>query len=174
MVVMSKFINLKHFSTTLFIIAGLLFTYAPSAGALEKGVMAPDFTLTNLSGKKVKLSSYRGKVVLVNFWATWCYPCSMEVPSMEALYKKMKKMKFEILGVKIKDKPFGKKFIDENSLGFPVLIDDTDIALQYGITGVPETYIIDKKGRIAEKVVGSVNWDDEDVITYLKKLMSQK
>jgi len=140
-----------------------------------KGQLAPDFTLNNLKGQKIKLSSFKGKVVLLNFWATWCYPCSMEIPSMESLYKKLKKLDFHMLAVKIKDKPFGQKFVDEKKVKFPVLLDNnSSIALLYGLTGVPESYIIDKKGYITEKVVGAMDWDKPEIIDYLKKLIAEK
>lgn len=181
---MNQKLNLKLIGVSIIFLAILAVFFIPlpkenssqkaNATAI-KGNLAPNFTLLNLSGKKVTLSSFKGKVVLLNFWATWCYPCSMEIPSMELLYKKFKKLNFQMLAVKVKDKPFGSKIVDEKDIKFPVLLDNSNkVSMLYGLTGVPESFIIDKKGYIVERIAGAFDWSQPKVINYLKKLIEKK
>ncbi len=134
--------------------------YAP----VITGSYAPDFTLKDMKGSDHTLSSYRGKAVFVNFWATWCKPCREEMPSMEVLYKYLKErnVPFEMLAISM-DRVTTQKEVDSfvKNLGitFPVLLDpwgNTDG--KYKLTGVPETYIVDQEGRVVEKVIGPRDW----------------
>jgi peroxiredoxin len=143
---------------------------------LGKGASAPAFTLSDLNGKSVKLSDYKGKVVLLNIWATWCPPCVEEMPSMERLYQNFKGQDFEILAVSIDTLgveavlPFMKK----NKLNFPALINsDGKIQSLYQTTGVPESFIIDKNGIIAEKIIGPRDWAAPQVVRYIDQLIQQ-
>ena len=114
----------------------------------KAGDVAPDFTLATLKGDSVRLSDYRGKVVFLNFWATWCPPCREEMPSMESLYRGLKGREFEMLAVSIdrKEEKAMRPFVTGFPLTFPVLLDpDKEIYGLYRLTGVPETFIIDKK-----------------------------
>jgi len=111
---------------------------------LEKGVPARNFTFPGLDGKKGSLTDYKGKVVLLNIWATWCAPCVAEMPSMEKLYQKLKDEDFELLAVSVDESgaevvtPFMKK----HKLSFPVLLDTQgDIKSLYQLTGIPESFI---------------------------------
>lgn len=143
---------------------------------LEKSMPAPDFTLPDLDGKMVSLADFKGRVVLLNIWATWCAPCVEEMPSMEKLYQKLKDEKFVILAVSIDEagaaavRPFMKK----HQLTFPALIDSAgNIKSLYQATGVPESFIIDKKGYIVEKVIGKRDWAADSAIRYFQSLMRQ-
>jgi thiol-disulfide isomerase/thioredoxin len=136
-------------------------------------VQAPDFTLTSLSGQKVRLSELRGKVVLLNFWATWCPPCREEVPSLARLANAMSNSNFQMVTVAI-DKE-GRKAVDDYfqhaGVRLTTLLDPTGtVGKSYGITGVPETFIIDKHGFIRKKVIGPIDWSEPDNIQYLQKL----
>ena len=128
---------------------------------LGKGAPAPDFTLPDLEGNMVSLSGHKGKVVLLNIWATWCPPCVEEMPSMEKLYREMKDEGFEILAVSV-DTSGAKAvrpFMEKHQLSFPALTDaEGTTKLLYHTTGVPESYLIDKGGIIAEKVIGPRDW----------------
>lgn len=137
------------------------------------GQAGPDFELPLLTGESVRLQDYRGKVVFLNIWATWCGPCREEMPSMEKLYQALKDYDFEILAVSIDSQgadvvaPFAKKF----NLTFPILLDRDGVTGRiYGTTGVPETFIIDKRGVIVSKVIGYRDWSDPAVIGALKEL----
>jgi len=140
------------------------------------GLPAPDFTFPRLDGKMVSLSDYRGKVVLVNIWATWCPPCVDEMPSMEKLYRELKDEGFEILAVSIdasgaKDVlPFMKKY----KLSFPALTDTRGAIKElYQTTGVPESFIIDKDGIIVEKVIGPRGWATPSAIRFFRNLIQR-
>jgi len=137
-------------------------------------VSAPDFGLSNLAGDYVKLSDCRGKVVFLNIWATWCPPCREEMPSMEALYRKLKGRNFEMLAVSVdRDgekvvRPFAKKY----GLTFPVLLDpDNKTYRLYGLTGVPETFILDKSGAVIQKIIGPQNWMNKEWLDYFDRII---
>ncbi len=139
------------------------------------GKVAPDFALVDLNDKEVRLSNLRGKVVFLNFWATWCKPCKEEMPSMEVLYRNFEKDGLVVLAVSIdrvtttKDIP---PFIKSMNLSFPVLIDSwgkTD--MPYKRLGVPETFIIDQEGVIREIVIGPRDWTRLDSLNVLTGLL---
>ena len=141
-----------------------------------KDVPAPDFTLPGLDGKMISLADYRGKVVFLNIWATWCPPCVKEMPSMEKLYQELKGESFEILAVSVDESgvkavlPFMKK----HTLSFPTLLDTKgDIKNLYQTTGVPESFIIDKEGIIVEKIIGPRDWASPDAIRSIRHLIQK-
>lgn len=113
-------------------------------------VKAQDFKLKDLSGNEVSLSSFKGKNVLLNFWATWCPPCKSEMPDMEKLYQETKDSDLVILAVNIgEDRDTVKGFIDKNKYNYRILLDsDTSVSEKYTITSIPTTYLIDKDGNI--------------------------
>ena len=138
---------------------------------------AQDFTLKSIDGKFVKLSKFQGKVVLLNFWATWCPPCRQEMPSMQKLYEKMKNEKFQMISINIEktSKENLAVFMKKNKYTFPVLMDPMDlVSSQYGIISIPTTFIIDKSGFIAKKIIGSFEWDDEGMVNELLRLSRAK
>lgn len=148
----------------------------PAAGQMAKGSSAPEFTLQDLDGKQHRLSDYRGKVVLLNFWATWCPPCREEIPSMMKLNKLMAGKPFVMLCASIDEE--GKKavqayFAKTNTSLLTLLDTDRSVATLYGATGVPETFVIDKNGIVQEKAVGALNWTDPQIVTYLNNLLAQ-
>lgn len=131
-----------------------------------------EFELTSLEGKKVRLSDYRGKVVVVNFWASWCPPCKAEMPELEEVHKAFAKSGDGVLlAVNLTDggretKATAKKYIEDGGYTFPVLLDEgTALAMEYGIYSIPQTYIIDKEGRIVDEILGMT-----DKETILKKV----
>lgn len=133
---------------------------------IEEGKLAPDFVLSDINGKQIKLSDYRGKTVLLNFWATWCPPCKAEMPHMEKLYNKYKKDGFEILAVNVttseKNRNNVDQFIEDYGLTFTVPLDENGKVFQdYGIMAYPTSFFIDSDGVIRKKVLGAV---DEEVM----------
>jgi cytochrome c biogenesis protein CcmG, thiol:disulfide interchange protein DsbE len=155
---------------------GIVWLQSAKYEPLTVGKEAPDFSLPNLEEKTVRLSDYRGKVVFLNFWATWCKPCREEMPSMDVLYKNFEREGLVVLAVSI-DRVTTKKdippFISSMNLTFPVLVDSwgqTD--KRYKLMGVPETYIIDQQGILREKIIGPRDWtvlDNLQTITGLLK-----
>jgi peroxiredoxin len=144
--------------------------------AIKDNLPAPDFTFPRLDGKMVSLSDYKGKVVLVNIWATWCPPCVDEMPSMEKLYRKFKGKNFEILAVSI-DEPGLKAvapFMKKSNLTFPALIDSEGaVKAVYGITGIPESFIIDQQGLLLKKIVGPVDWATPNIFRFFSELIQK-
>ena len=131
---------------------------------LEKGNLAPDFELQSVDGKTIKLSSLRGKKVIVNFWATWCPPCRLEMPEMEKFYTETKNEGLEILAVNLtkaeKSRADVPAFIKADSITFPVLMDENGEAAQlYDVSSIPASFIIDTQGVIQEKIVGPMTND---------------
>jgi peroxiredoxin len=152
------------------------FFQSATQAPVRVGLPAPDFTYPGLNRKKVSLSDYRGKVVFVNIWATWCPPCVEEMPSMQKLYQKLEGENFEILAVSIDSKgakvvaPFMKKY----KLTFPALLDSMGtIKRIYKTTGVPESYIIDKDGILAKKVIGPLDWSQPDILRLFRDLIQK-
>jgi peroxiredoxin len=142
-----------------------------------EGNHAPDFTLKDLNGEPVRLSALKGKVVLVNFWATWCPPCREEIPSMVKLNQSMQGKPFQMLAVSIDEggRNAVQSFFRKGGVTLPALLDtDGKVARRYGTTGVPETFVVDGKGVILKKVIGSMDWSSPDVIAALDDLMKKK
>jgi peroxiredoxin len=138
------------------------------------GTEAQDFTLPDLDGKEVSLSDFRGKVVFLNLWATWCKPCEEEMPSMQQLYEDQEGKPFEIVAVSLDSEgpEVVRKFVEKYNLTFVVLHDRKGrIKETYKSTGVPETFIIDQNGVIAEKVWGPRNWTREMSIKTILDLL---
>lgn len=132
---------------------------------------AMDFKLKDLNGKEVSLSDYKGKKVLLNFWATWCSPCKAEMPEMEALYQQTKDSDLVILAVNLdEDKDTVQKFISSNKYNFPVLLDTENIvASKYQIVSIPTSFFIDKEGNIVDKHIGPMTIKDmKDYINNIK------
>ena len=135
------------------------------------GQPAPLFEYPDSKGKMWKLSDLRGKVVFVNFWATWCTTCEAEMPSKEVLFNKMQGKPFQMLGMLFRDDPENlPEYYRTHKVSLPTLISpDNEAAKKYGITGVPETFIIDKEGIIREKLVGPRVWGDEETTAMIEK-----
>ena len=143
---------------------------------LQEGRPAPDFTFPDLDGRRVSLSDFRGKVVFVNIWATWCPPCRDEMPSMQTLYERFKGEHFEILAVSIDAD--GRKavvpFMQQMNLTFPALLDPKEqIRSLYRITGVPETFIVDREGVLVNKVIGPMDWSSPQVFGFFQELIQR-
>ncbi len=122
------------------------------------GTTAEDFQLTDLAGKQQSLSQYRGKVVLVNFWATWCKPCTTEMPAMQATYEKLRENGFVVLAVnELEDEAKVREHIQQHGHTFPVLLDrDNKVANQFGVFGLPVSVFIDEKGVVREYIKGGL------------------
>jgi len=123
---------------------------------------APDFTLLSLDGRKVSLQDYRGKVVFLHFWATWCKPCIEEFPTIERIHKEYKDKGLAILAVSIDkgDKDVVKSFVDKTGVSFPILLaTDGNIKGAYWTWGTPTSFLIDRNGKILGRALGPRKWD---------------
>jgi cytochrome c biogenesis protein CcmG/thiol:disulfide interchange protein DsbE len=123
---------------------------------------APDFSLTDRSGHAVSLSAYRGQVVLINFWATWCSPCKREIPWLVEFQTKYKDRGFTVLGLSVDEDGWTSvtPYLDASAINYPVAIANDDVTTGYGgITAVPMTFVIDRTGRVAATHLGLLNRD---------------
>jgi peroxiredoxin len=160
-------------------IAGLLAAFAmPEYRQGESslaGTTAHDFEFT-LDGKPTHLSDLRGKVVVLNFWATWCPPCVDETPSLNSLQTQIAAQGGVVLGISLdEDASAYEQFLKDNHVDFPTYRDPTKkIALDYGTRMYPETYLIDRQGKIARKIIGGQAWDEGDMLLYVQSLLIQK
>jgi thiol-disulfide isomerase/thioredoxin len=138
---------------------------------------APAFTLEDMDGKKVSLADLRGRVVLVNFWATWCPPCRKEMPSLERLARLMKDQPFTVLAINVGEDPdnvFGFLSQLEPAPGFPLLFDRNSAVLRsWPVRGLPTSFVIDPAGRIAYRAVGGREFDDAAIVSAIRSLIGK-
>jgi peroxiredoxin len=138
------------------------------------GFPAPAFTLRGLEGGTYRLSDFRGRIVFLNVWATWCPPCREEMPSMERLYRRLQGTDFVMLAVSVDDGVERvRQFVAQANLTFPILLDPQgSVPPRYGVTGFPETFVIDREGNVIHHTVGPENWDSEAVYHYFTRLLA--
>jgi peroxiredoxin len=138
-----------------------------------KGIPAPDFSLLTLDGKKVKLSDYRGKAVLLNFWATWCPPCIEELPSLNAFQRRFANSGVVVLGISVdKDEKLYRDFLAKARVSFLTARDpDNKINAEYGTLKFPETYIIDARGKVVRKIISNTDWMSERMLKDVESLL---
>lgn len=137
---------------------------------------APDFVVEDLRGGNAGLKDYKGKVVLLNFWATWCMPCRAEMPSMETLWQKYKEQDFVIVAISIDEgsKKRVETFTKIFDLSFPVLLDpESKVNDLYKVSNMPTSFLIDRNGKVISRIVGSDDWVSEDAIELVEDLLSQ-
>ena len=142
----------------------------PSSGS------APDFSLKSFDGQEITLSQLKGKVVLLDFWATWCGPCKESIPHLIQLYKNYRESGFELVGMNV-DKGDGeavRRFVTSMDIPYPVVVAPEDVVRSYRVTGIPVTFLIDKKGKIREKVVGFSRSIAKQLDTKVADLTSEK
>lgn len=159
----------------LVVIGGGAYIYSnlPSTTTVVAGDVAPDFKLQDTKGNTVTLSELRGKVVMVNFWATWCPPCKEEMPSMERLNKLMANDDFVMLAINTEKegRSVVPAFLKQNPHDFTVLYDDTGVVQQqYGVFKFPESFIIRKDGIVDQKIIGQIDWASPRTVAYFKNL----
>ena len=140
------------------------------------GYRAPDFSLRNLKGNYQSLDSFSGQVVVLNFWATWCVPCRVEMPSFEKLYRRYRSEGVTVLAVTL-DKNSEqniKSFVEEYELSFPVLLDEEGkVERLYPSMTIPFTYVIDRDGRIVARVDGAKNWESNETFEAIEYLLKK-
>ena len=135
---------------------------------------AVDFNLLDLNGNKVVLSGLKGKIVFLNFWATWCSPCREEMPSMQKLYTRFKDKDFAMVAVSLNEPAsVVEKFFKDYNLTFTALLDsDGELMTPYGVRAIPATYIIDRDGAIIGKAFGPRKWDGQKAMALVEHLIS--
>jgi thiol-disulfide isomerase/thioredoxin len=139
----------------------------------EVGSKAPAFELKDAEGNLWRMADLKGKVVFINFWATWCTTCKAEMPYKENLYEMMQGKPFQMFGMLYKDDPENlADYYKIQKVSPPTLISpDNEAGRMFGITGVPETFIIDKEGFIRHKLVGPREWDSPEMLALIEELL---
>ena len=142
----------------------------------QEGYMAPRFSLRNLKGNMEGLDDHLGKVIVVNFWATWCVPCVKEMPSFESLYRRYRSQGLTLLAVSLDkgDSTKVQEFADKYKLSFPILLDTEGVAEKlYPSFSIPFTYVVDKQGRVVARVDGAKNWESSETFEAVEHLLKQ-
>lgn len=142
-------------------------------GAELVGMTAPDFSLQSNQGGEIRLSDLKGKVVMLNLWATWCPPCRDEMPSMETLHQQLKGENFVMLAVNIEENgpEVVPGFLKQNPHSFPVLYDTKRTVQElYGVDKFPETFVIGKNGKVLDHIIGAREWSHPNMVNYFKDL----
>jgi len=158
------------------LLPAVLYAGDPSPFAGDKLInrQAPEFALKDVNGSPVSLSSYKGSVVLLNFWATWCPPCREEIPSLNKLSRQLKNRKFSIIAVST-DRSVSdvREFLKKNPLDYIVMVDYSLSVSKplYKVFMLPTSFLIDKKGLIVEKYYGGENWTDPEVVRKIESLL---
>ncbi len=161
-------------------VAVFIYLRARPAGPPAVGDPAPAFAgLTGLPSGTVGLAEYRGRVLVLHFWATWCPPCIEEAPSFERFAEKVKPLGVAVLGVsEDTDRKALERFVAEQHLTFPIALDpspmqlfpESTIPTRYGTFQLPETYVLDRDGRVAEKIINTYDWDDPRMLSFVEAL----
>ena len=151
---------------------------SPQIFPVEVGSKAPDFQATTLlDGKAKTLADYKGQVVLLNVWATWCPPCRVEIPSIEHLYQELGPEGLKVVAVSIDEAgpEVVREFARERSVSFEILLNPSrTIERIYQTTGVPESFVLNRDGRIVKKVIGATAWDAPVNRDLIRRLLVQK
>jgi peroxiredoxin len=162
-------------------VIGVLFFFGQNSGQrvkiIREGDRAPEFSLPALNGKAISLSSYRGKVVMVHFWATWCPPCVEELPALERLYRAYFGKDLEVLAVSVDEGGAGtvEQFMRKNRFVLPVLLNpDQSVSRQYGTFKFPETYLVDREGIVRLKIIGAADWTSPDAQKFVQAMVDRK
>lgn len=154
------------------IIVALLIALGTNTVVAQTRSVAPDFTLKTADGKAITLSKLKGKVVLINFWATWCGPCRAEIPGFLEVYKKYRTRNFEIIGISLDNSGWKvvNPFVEKYKIDYPIVLGDDSLVKAYGnFNAIPTTFLVDKKGNIVEEHVGYLS--KEDLEKKLKPLL---
>lgn len=162
---------------TFLALIGHLLLVPVAAGELQSvpPAPAPVLSLADLQGRPLDLSALRGKVVLINFWATYCKPCREEMPSLDRLRSRLGPGGFEVIGVDVaEDADTVRRFLATTSVGFPLTLDPEGAVMgRWKAIALPTTIVVDRRGRIRARLTGGADWEDEAIITRLQKLMTE-
>ncbi len=167
-------IMVDHYYETPMTLADVQLSSGVNTEKSEVGFKAPAFAARNLKGHRVQLADHKGKVILLNMWATWCGPCRVEMPGMENLYRRYRSQGLEILAVSFDKGSSDKvqKFADEYRLSFPILLDsDGEVESQYHTLTIPTTFVIDKKGMVVAEVEGAKHWESKETFEAIEYLL---
>lgn len=166
--VLSLFLSAISFST----LASMDYDKFP----LDPAIYAPDFSLPGVTDKEIKLSDHRGKIVLLNFWATFCVPCRLEMPSLQALSEKYHNDNLEIIAISVdhgREKSV-RKWIKKNNLDFPIALEGQDAGSAYEVSALPVTFIIGKEGQLIGRILGEREWNSKETTLLIDSLLAKE
>ena len=168
----------KTIRTTLFVsgcAVGMLGALGAQASSVKLSSEAPDFTLKSLTGSNLRLEEYRGQVVLINFWASWCGPCRQEMPILDRLHQRYEDTGFAVLGVNVEGKVApAKEIVDKTNVTFPVLIDEGQAVSElYDLEAMPSTVVVDRDGVVRYVHRGYKPGDEAKYVEVVKKLIRE-
>jgi peroxiredoxin len=147
----------------------------PALAADPTGAPAPQFTLAARSGSNVSLAQFKGQVVMLNFWASWCGPCRQEMPLLESIYKKYNKLGFTLIGVNVEpDSNAANEWLKQTPVSFPILYDkDSRVSRMYDVAGMPSTVIIDRSGKVRVLHRGYKPGDENEYLDRVRTLVRE-
>jgi peroxiredoxin len=147
----------------------------PALAADPTGAPAPQFTLTASSGANVSLGQYKGQVVMLNFWASWCGPCRQEMPLLDSIYTKYKRMGFTLIGVNVEpDSKSANDWLKQTPVSFPILYDkESKVSRMYDVEGMPSTVIIDRAGKVRVLHRGYKPGDENEYLDSIRTLVRE-
>ena len=174
---MKKQITFKHLlvKSVLLAVAGLLLSTQPAAAILQKGDKAPAIKLVTTSGQPVTLGNYKGYVLVMDFFATWCIPCKESIPHLNSLNRKYGKQGLQVLGVSVDEgsEREVRSFIAERKISYPVAVAGEELQTDYGLRSIPTIYLINKKGMVAEKYQGFSDQTGKAMEDSIKRLLAE-
>jgi thiol-disulfide isomerase/thioredoxin len=164
----------RKLNTLLRSTAAALIIALPAIATSATGA-APDFQLSSRAGKPVSLAQFKGQVVMLNFWASWCGPCRQEMPLLESIYKKYNRMGFTLLGVNVEpDSQAANEWLKQTPVSFPILYDkDSKVSKLYDVAGMPSTVIIDRSGKLRVLHRGYKPGDENEYLDSIRTLMRE-
>ena len=170
-----KGLRVMRFKRTVFGTILAIFTAASLAASSLEGQIAPDFVLKSATGENLRLSEYRGDVVLINFWATWCGPCRQEMPLLDDLYGRYQRVGFNLLGVNIDDDSRrAMQMVEELGVSFPVLFDERkEVSKLYKVEAMPVTVLVDREGNVRHVHYGYKPGYEEKYLTEIRSLLRE-
>jgi peroxiredoxin len=156
-------------------IAAILAVALPALAASPTGAPAPPFTLASSAGSEVSLAQYKGQVVMINFWASWCGPCRQEMPLLESIYKKYSRMGFTLLGVNVEpDSQAANEWLKQTPVSFPILYDkESKVSKLYDVAGMPSTVLIDRSGKLRMLHRGYKPGDENEYLDSIRTLIRE-
>jgi len=156
-------------------VVGLLLSTQPAAAILQKGDRAPAIKLVTTSGQPVTLANYKGYVLIMDFFATWCIPCKESIPHINSMNRKYGKQGLQVLGVSVDEGAMleVKEFIANRKISYPVAISGEDMQTDYGLRSIPTIYLINKKGMVAEKFQGYSDQTGKAMEDSIKRLLAE-
>ncbi len=171
------FLSILLMGAVLFVLSFVMLDRRAAKKAIVSGDPAPQFRGMSLKGQKIGLSDFRGKVVMIHFWATWCPPCVEEMPTLDKLYRELKNKDFALLAVSVDEDGSGAvgAFLKKNGIEIPVLLDERKaISGLYGTYKLPETFVVDRRGLVRHKIIGPRDWGRPENIRMIRLVLDEQ